>query len=276
MAISRSKILTSQKFAIILLGGVLMPRVSRYIQKYTKMKRSIYILLLLALALPCVSFAQSDVEAPVPTALLTNSDGEQEELAEGDSYEGEAPLTVQFLANAQEYDDFSRVCTWTFMHDDNPEPVLIRYDADVSYDFRQAGLFTVGLKVVYTHRSNPNLILEYEYEPFTISISESSLKVPNAFSPNGDGINDYFNVYDAKSIVSFSAAIYNRWGQQLYSWGIDKMDCEECGWDGTYKGSPVKDGVYFVVVSARGADGIVYDIRSDVNLLRGYTEEAAK
>ena len=60
-----------------------MPRVSRYIQKYTKMKRSIYILLLFALALPCVSFAQSDVEAPVPTALLVNSEGEQEELAEG-------------------------------------------------------------------------------------------------------------------------------------------------------------------------------------------------
>ena len=142
--------------------------------------------MLLLLAVPCVSLAQSDVEAPVPTALLVNSEGEQEELAEGDSYEGEAPLMVQFCANALEYDDFSRVCTWTFMHDDNPEPILIRYDADVSYDFRQAGLFTVGLKVAYTNRSNPNLILEYEYEPFTISISESSLKVPNAFSPNGD------------------------------------------------------------------------------------------
>lgn len=234
------------------------------------------ICILLLVLMPFVATAQSDVEAPVPTALLTNSDGGQEELAEGDTYEGEAPLMAQFSANALEYDDFSRVCTWTFMHDDNPDPVLVRYDADVNYDFREAGLFTVGLKVVYTNRSNPNLILEYEYEPFTISISESSLKVPNAFSPNGDGINDYFNVYDVKSIVSFNAAIYNRWGQQLYSWGIDKMECEECGWDGTYKGTPVKDGVYFVVVSARGADGIIYDIKSDVNLLRGYIEEAAK
>ena len=238
--------------------------------------RYLNICILLLVLMPFVATAQSDVEPPVPTALLTNSDGEQEELAEGDTYEGEAPLVVQFSANALEYDDFSRVCTWTFMHDDNPEPLLVRYDADVNYDFRQAGLFTIGLKVVYTNRSNPNLILEYEYEPFTISISESSLKVPNAFSPNGDGINDYFNVYDVKSIVSFNAAIYNRWGQQLYSWGIDKMECEECGWDGTYKGPPVKDGVYFVVVSARGADGIVYDIKSDVNLLRGYIEEAAK
>lgn len=238
--------------------------------------RRIYILSMLLVAIPFAMFAQSDIEPPVPKALLTNGNGEQEELSEGDSYQGEAPLTVEFSANAYEYDDFSRVCTWTFMHDDNPEPILVRYDANVTYEFLQAGLFSVGLKVVYTHKSNPNLILEYEYEPFSISISESSLKVPNAFSPNGDGINDYFNVYDIKSIVSFHAAIYNRWGQQLYSWGIDKMECEECGWDGTYKGKPVKDGVYFVVVSARGADGIVYDIKRDVNLLRGYIEETAQ
>ena len=238
--------------------------------------RRIYILSMLLVAIPFAMFAQSDIEPPVPKALLTNGNGEQEELSEGDSYQGEAPLTVEFSANASEYDDFSRVCTWTFMHDDNPEPILVRYDANVTYEFLQAGLFSVGLKVVYTHKSNPILILEYEYEPFSISISESSLKVPNAFSPNGDGINDYFNVYDIKSIVSFHAAIYNRWGQQLYSWGIDKMECEECGWDGTYKGKPVKDGVYFVVVSARGADGIVYDIKRDVNLLRGYIEETAQ
>ena len=97
--------------------------------------------------------------------------------------------------------------------------------------------------------------------------------MPNAFSPNGDGINDYFNVYDVKSIVKFSGAIYNRWGQQLYTWGIDEIDCEQCGWDGTYKGTAVKDGVYFVVVNALGADGFKYEIKSAVNLLRGFSEE---
>lgn len=228
------------------------------------------------LLLPQIVFAQESVEAPIPTAVVTLADGTEEELSEGENYEGEAPLKVRFLSNALEYDDYSRVCTWTFMHDDEPEPFLVRYDSDVEYDFRQAGLFSVKLLVSYKHRTNENLVLEYEYEPFTISISESSLKVPNAFSPNGDGINDYFNVYDVKSIISFRAAIYNRWGVQLYTWGIDEMGCEECGWDGTYKGTPVKDGVYFVVISARGADGINYDIKGDVNLLRGYIEEVGK
>ena len=238
--------------------------------------KTFVILFLSVLFSPCAAVAQSEVAPPVPSAVITDKDGLREELAEGGSFEGEAPLMAQFFANAEEYDDYSLVCTWTFLKEDELEPFLTRYDKNVDYEFREAGTFSVKLNATYTHRTNPNLILEYEFEPFYVRIAESSLKVPNAFSPNGDGINDYFNVFDVKSIVSFSAAIYNRWGQQLYTWGIEEMECEECGWDGTYKGKPVKDGVYFVVVNARGADGIEYEIKADVNLLRGYIEDAAQ
>lgn len=219
--------------------------------------------------------AQTLVEAPVPEAVVIDKENVEEWLGEGESFTGQAPLKARFLANADEYDDYTCVCKWSFTRDDEQAPFLTRYDKDVDYDFNEAGSFMVQLYVTYTHKNNENLVLEYEYEPFQIVISESSLKVPNAFSPNGDGINDYFNVFEVKSIISFSAAIYNRWGQQLYKWGIDRMDCESCGWDGTYNGSPVKDGVYFVVVQALGADGIKYDVRSAVNLLRGYTEETS-
>ena len=44
------------------------------------------------------------------------------------------------------------------------------------------------------------------------------------------------------------------------------------GWDGTHNGKPVKDGVYYCLVKAKGADGIRYNYKRDVNLLRGYTE----
>ena len=220
--------------------------------------------------------AQTLIDAPTPEAIVTNKENEEETLIEGDSYTGEAPLKARFLANAGEYDDYICACEWSFFRNDEQTPFLKRFDNEVDYDFNEAGSFMIRLYVTYTHKDNKDLILEYEYEPFQISISESTLKVPNAFSPNGDGINDYFNVFEVKSIISFSAAIYNRWGQQLYKWGIEEMDCESCGWDGTYDGSPVKEGVYFVVVEALGADGIKYNIRSAVNLLRGYTEETSK
>ena len=44
------------------------------------------------------------------------------------------------------------------------------------------------------------------------------------------------------------------------------------GWDGKHNGNPVKEGVYYVLVKAKGSDGREYNIRKDVNLLRGYTE----
>jgi len=95
----------------------------------------------------------------------------------------------------------------------------------------------------------------------------SILVVPNTFTPNNDHINDVFKVKQHQNIVEFHAYIFNRWGQKLYDWtNIDE------GWDGTYRGKDVKQGTYFVLVKARGADGETYNIRKDVNLLRGWSE----
>jgi hypothetical protein len=95
----------------------------------------------------------------------------------------------------------------------------------------------------------------------------STLVMPNAFSPNHDNINDVYKVKSYQNIVEFHAYIFNRWGQKLYEWTN-----LEGGWDGTYRGNDVKQGTYFVLVKAKGADGQTYNIRKDVNLLRGYTE----
>ena len=95
----------------------------------------------------------------------------------------------------------------------------------------------------------------------------STLIMPNAFSPNNDKINDVYMVKSYQNIVEFHAYIFNRWGQKLSEW----TDLEG-GWDGTYRGNDVKQGTYFVLVKAKGADGQTYNIRKDVNLLRGYTE----
>ena len=95
----------------------------------------------------------------------------------------------------------------------------------------------------------------------------SILVMPNTFTPNNDQINDVYKVKSYQNIVEFHAYIFNRWGQKLYEWTN-----LESGWDGTYRGNDVKQGTYFVLVKAKGADGQDYNIRKDVNLLRGYTE----
>ena len=95
----------------------------------------------------------------------------------------------------------------------------------------------------------------------------STLVMPNAFTPNHDEINDIYKAKSHQNIVEFRAYIFNRWGQKLYEW----TDIN-AGWDGTYRGKDVKQGTYFVLVKAKGADGQDYNIRKDVNLLRGFTE----
>ena len=240
------------------------------------MKRCFLSLLLLLPALQLA--AQVAIEAPVPTLMVSDSKGEVSEFSAGGEFSGEAPVTVRLYANAEEVDGYSLVCSWEFTKEGESTPYLVRYDKDVELEIRESGATLIQPRIVYTSLSDSEVVWEFgieEYGPFRVILSESSLEAPNAFSPNGDGINDYYNVYNVKSIVSFSAAIYNRWGQQLYSWGIDQIGCEDCGWDGTYKGKDVKPGVYYVVIDAMGADGIRYEIRRDVNLLRGYTEETA-
>jgi gliding motility-associated-like protein len=101
-------------------------------------------------------------------------------------------------------------------------------------------------------------------DSLTSTGDESKLVMPNTFTPNGDGHNDIFKAKEYRNLSEFHAYIFNRWGQKLYEW----TDPAE-GWDGTYHGSEVKTGVYFVLVKARGIDDVIYNIRKDVNLLRG-------
>lgn len=243
------------------------------------MKKYIISCLLLLSAVSVFAQTMTMPDVPEPTAYVIDAKGEEAELSPGGDFSGEAPVTVKLSANAAEFEGYSLVVEWTFTREGEAEPYLTRHDADIEIEISTSGTTIIQPKITYTQTNNKEIFWEYgadTYEPFRVVLAESALDVPNAFSPNGDGINDYFNVYNAKSIVSFSAAIFNRWGQKLYSWGIDEMNCEGCGWDGTFNGKPVKAGVYYVVVKAKGADGIEYEYRKDVNLLRGYSEEVGR
>lgn len=230
-----------------------------------------------------VAMAQEnkEIEAPKPTAIVVNSKGELTNLEIGESYPsgdevGKAanvPLTVRLYANAPKVEGYSLTYTWQFFKEGEEKPYLDRFDADVEIELNKSGTINVLPTITYTSKEDYNDVKCFAYDPFRITIPDSSLGVPNAFSPNGDTHNDYYNVFNVRSIVEFHGAIYNRWGQELYRWGLDEMGREGTGWDGTYKGNPVRAGVYFVVIKAKGADGIEYDIKRDVNLLRGYAEE---
>ncbi len=63
--------------------------------------------------------------------------------------------------------------------------------------------------------------------------------VPNAFSPNSDGLNDEVVPLAMESVISFEFEIYNRWGELIF-----KTDNQSDGWDGTFNGKELNPGVY--------------------------------
>ncbi|WP_298456127.1 gliding motility-associated C-terminal domain-containing protein [uncultured Prevotella sp.] len=202
-----------------------------------------------------------------PTATYITNDGEEENT----DMSGNAPLVGRFMANPQNVGEYSAIYEWRFTMEGESAPYLTRYEENTEYTFMKAGTHNI---VVYATFINGNDTIAYTQEfwdetgPMRVTISESKLEMPNAFSPNGDGINDIYKAKDGyQSIIEFHAYIFNRWGQKLYEWD-DPAD----GWDGKYNGKDVKQGVYYVLVKAKGADGRTFNIRRDVNLLRGYTE----
>jgi gliding motility-associated-like protein len=217
------------------------------------------------------AFAQSDDAMPTinPGMDYVDDSGSQQENET--SISGQAPLEVTFKANAQNVGNYTASYEWRFTEENGTEPYLIRYEENTQYTFKKAGTHRI---VLYATFKRGNDVVEYTQEywnentPLSITISESKLEMPNAFSPNGD---DYNEIYKAKSgyqsLVEFHAYIFNRWGQKLFEW-TDPAD----GWDGTYKGRKMPTGVYYCLVKAKGADGKLYNIKRDVNLIRDFNE----
>lgn len=74
----------------------------------------------------------------------------------------------------------------------------------------------------------------------SLTVISLDISLPNAFTPNGDGVNDYFRpLGPSDGISDYSLIVYNRWGQKVWESAAfsDK-------WDGTFKGDPAASGIY--------------------------------
>lgn len=143
---------------------------------------------------------------------------------------------------------------------------MTRISRNITYRFNEQDLeytFTEeGVTYVRYIGSNSDGSCETYGDTYTISIGASDLKIPNAFSPGDDGINDIWKVA-YRSLLDFRCWIFDRNGNQMYHY-----DKPEGGWDGKYKGKYVKPGVYYYVIQATGADGKKYKKSGDINIIR--------
>jgi len=218
-------------------------------------------LALVAVGLQAV--AQDSFPSANPVMTYTDEDGA---LVEETQYDGSAPFEAAFKAQPENIGEYTPYYEWRFTKSGDDSPFLVRYDEDTEYTFKESGSYTIELYISFVAGSD-TIVYEMD-DPFSVTISESKLEVPNAFTPNGDGVNDVFKVKEGyQSIVSFKAQVFSRWGKLLYEWS--ELDG---GWDGRSGGNDVPDGAYYLRIEARGADGRNYHVKKVINLLRGYTE----
>lgn len=91
---------------------------------------------------------------------------------------------------------------------------------------------------------------------------EPEFKIPNAFTPNGDGLNDRV-CFNAEAVTKFHIAIFNRWGEKVY----ESEDATEC-WDGSYRGHACLPGVYTYTCHIRCHADEENDFKGDITLIR--------
>jgi len=88
------------------------------------------------------------------------------------------------------------------------------------------------------------------------------LVMPNAFTPNGDGVNEVFRIRSTVSIKLSEFSIFDRWGNRVFS----TRKAGE-GWDGTFRGNPAVAGTYVYIIKGTTEKGNVL-LKGTVLLIR--------
>ena len=150
-----------------------------------------------------------------------------------------------------------QVITWTppdFLNCDNcPEPYL-RPTQSMLYTFTvtdpASGCFLIDSVLV-------------EVDPVR------NVFIPNAFSPNGDGTNDFFTIFGGiavEEILEFK--IFDRWGELVYENSNFQPNDPKLGWDGVLDGKTMNPGVFTYFAKISFLDGVTEFYDGDVTLLR--------
>jgi gliding motility-associated-like protein len=165
-----------------------------------------------------------------------------------DPDKGEAPLEVSFTDNSIRGTTYK----WEFGDDSvsnlkDPPPHIYYRPGEYS--------------VLLTIESDLHCIDSMRSE--NIVVDPSELNIPNVFTPDGDGINDFF-IVESKSLRSINVEVFSRSGLRVYNFHGEGSGLKDWqGWDGNVNKSSRKasPGVYFYIIRARGWDDKVYNGR---------------
>lgn len=182
-------------------------------------------------------------------------DNDNEIAGDNSQLGGSAPIDITFTATTSDAVAFKE---WQTSKSPEFDIIDLRFNQEeVIHTFREYG--TTYVRFIAANAAGD---CDWTSETYQVSIGESRLECPNAFSPGAsEGINDEWRV-SYKSIVTFECHIFNQWGIELFSTTNPAQ-----GWNGRHGNKPVPAGVYYYVIKARGADGKDYSLAGDINII---------
>lgn len=93
--------------------------------------------------------------------------------------------------------------------------------------------------------------------------------LPNVFTPDGDGRNDFFYVVAGKEVVNVKQfQIFNRWGEKVFEKNNVRANEYTGGWDGNYKGQKAAAGTYVYLIQIQLQDGNTEMYKGNITIIR--------
>lgn len=105
-------------------------------------------------------------------------------------------------------------------------------------------------------------------ENILIMVNKAVVFAPNVFSPNGDGINDYFYLQGKGISIIKNLRIFDRWGNMVFEKTNIPANDESYGWDGTFRKKPMNPAIFAWYATVIFADGTENVEKCDLLLIR--------
>ena len=100
-------------------------------------------------------------------------------------------------------------------------------------------------------------------------VKNRPIYIPNAFSPDFDGTNDYFTAYgDISALQIRTLRIFNRWGALVYEANNIPLNQEPLGWDGSFRGRTLPPNVFAYAIEVEFLDNVVILYKGDITLIK--------
>ena len=104
---------------------------------------------------------------------------------------------------------------------------------------------------------------------FVQVVVDRPVYIPTAFTPDGNRVNDFFNVFTNGAATGVRRMqIFDRWGEMVYDGTNLPVNNPNVGWDGTFNGQEMMPAVFVYLVEVEFIDGVTQTYSGDIHLLR--------